>query len=213
MVSLPARTKYPGCACPFSFRRRRIALFLCVTSSGCRLSGETIFYDHSVGNQREKAHRRFMIPRLEFSRVAAKFTAWSAAGFLLVLITSPAPCGSLQDTQPPESPFPHDGTAQKHLAAGQEELASAKFKLFLRQVLRSLATATAQTGHLDKAEPLFEEALALSPADADLRMEYSRVLFNRSKFLQAKEQAQEAIRLEPQTPEAILERGASGTRI
>lgn len=101
-------------------------------------------------------------------------------------------------------PFQYYAAAGKHLAAGEEAQAGAAFRLFLREVLRTLATATAKTGHLDKALPLYEEAVSLAPGDVDLRMEYSRALFGVTKFLPAKEQAQEAVRLRPENPEALL---------
>jgi len=101
-------------------------------------------------------------------------------------------------------PFQYYASASKHLAAGEEAQAAAAFRVFLREVLRTLATATAKTGHLDKALPLYEEAVSLAPSDVDLRMEYSRALFNVTKFLPAKEQAQEAVRLQPENPEALL---------
>ncbi|HET6175410.1 MAG TPA: tetratricopeptide repeat protein [Candidatus Sulfotelmatobacter sp.] len=115
-----------------------------------------------------------------------------------------AVCHARQQPDAPIDPFPHYAAARQHLAAGDEQQASTEFKLFLATVLHSLASATAATGHFEKAEPLFEEAVSVSPLDITLRMEYSRVLFSRSKFPQARQQAQEACRLDPQNPEAIL---------
>jgi len=123
---------------------------------------------------------------------------------LTSLIAVSSFCFALQEQNPPLNPFPHYASGQQHLAAGEEQQAAAEFKLFLAQVVTSLASATAQTGHLDKAEPLFDEAVSLSPSDVNLRMEYSRLLFNRAKLLPAKEQAQEAVRLDPQSAQAIL---------
>ena len=147
-----------------------------------------------------------MMAMLESSTVQVQSLAWwlrfSVLSSLLVVLSSV--CLPLQEQDASKNPFPHYDAGQKHLAAGDEEQASAEFKVYLISVVRSLATAVAQTGHLDKAEPLFEEAVSLSPAAVDLRMEYSRVLFNRAKFLQAKEQAQKAVDLQPQNPQAVL---------
>ncbi|HYM79276.1 MAG TPA: tetratricopeptide repeat protein [Candidatus Dormibacteraeota bacterium] len=113
--------------------------------------------------------------------------------------------GSARQQPPPVAdPFQHYAAARQHLAAGEDEQASAEFNTFLSLVVHGLASATAQTGHLDKATPLFEEAVNLAPADINLRMEYSRALFNQSKFLNARAQAQDAVRLDPQNPQAIL---------
>jgi len=146
---------------------------------------------------------------LESSKVMAEIGTRSRANcwrlcLLSLLLALSTFTFALQEKDSTENPFAHYAAAQQHLAGGEEQQASIEFKLFLTGVLRSLASATAQTGHFDKAEPLFEEAVSLSPADVNLRMEYSRALFNLAKFLQAKEQAQEAVRLEPQNPQAIL---------
>ena len=124
--------------------------------------------------------------------------------FFLFLVGGLPLCSAQQEETAAASPFPHYAAGQKHLAAGEEQQASVEFKLFLAEVLHGLASATAQTGHLDKAEPLYEEAVSVSPSDASLRMEYARVLFNRTKFVAAKEQAQEAVRLDPQNSQTIL---------
>ena len=138
---------------------------------------------------------------LESSKVMAEIGArsrangWRLCWLSSLLLALSTFSFALQEKDSTENPFPHYAAAQLHLAAGEEQQASIEFKLFLTGVLHSLASATAQTGHFDKAEPLFEEAVSLSPADVNLRMEYSRVLFNLAKFMQAKEQAQEAVRL------------------
>ena len=123
---------------------------------------------------------------------------------LLVMVSALSLQTTAQQKEAPSGPFQYYATAAKHLAAGEEAQAAAAFRLFLREVLRSLASATAKAGHLHNALPLFEEAVSLAPSDADLRMEYSRALFGVTKFLPAKEQAQEAVRLQPENPEAIL---------
>jgi tetratricopeptide (TPR) repeat protein len=114
-------------------------------------------------------------------------------------------CGfALQGQNTFADPLPHYAAARRHLAAGEEEQASAEFKVFLGMVVHGLASATSATGHFDKAAPLFEEAVSLEPGNIDLRMEYARALFNQSKLLNAKEQAQEAVRLDPRNAQAIL---------
>jgi len=124
---------------------------------------------------------------------------------LALILTAILCAGQNQpSSQAADSPFSHYDAATRHLGAGEDEQASTEFKTFLGLILHDLASATARAGYLEKAESLFEEAVAAVPADASLRMEYSRVLFNRSKFLLAKQQAQEAVRLDPQSPQAIL---------
>ena len=110
----------------------------------------------------------------------------------------------LSSQTPPANPFQHYATARDRLAAGDELQATAEFQLFLNEVVHSLATATSKAGHPTKALPLFEEAISLSPSDAELRMEYARALFAVTRFRDALQQAQEAARLAPDNPQASL---------
>lgn len=135
--------------------------------------------------------------RFRLDAMPALMLVLLGAGVVLSPGQEPAP-------SPADDPFQHYASAGKHLAAGEEAAASGEFKVFLSLVLHQLASATATTGRFDKAEPLFAECVSLSPGDAALRMDYSRTLFNQTKFVQAKEQAAKAVELEPQNPQAHL---------
>lgn len=104
----------------------------------------------------------------------------------------------------PGNPFDHYGAATTLLNKGEEERAAAEFRTFLIEVLHRLASRAAETGHFDKASPWFEEALSLAPKDVDLRMDYSRALFAVTRFLQARQLAEDAVRLEPDNPQTRL---------
>jgi len=138
------------------------------------------------------------------ARVATRSITKGCFFLLFAPLTLSALCLALQEKEPAPNPFPHYTAAQKHLARGEEQQAALEFNLFLGEVLHGLASATTQTGHLEKAEPLYEEAISVAPRDVNLRMEYARVLFSRAKFLQAREQSEEAVRLDPQNSQAIL---------
>jgi tetratricopeptide (TPR) repeat protein len=135
------------------------------------------------------------------SRLTRRFV-WAMMPSIIAL--SPVLCFSLQNQESTEDPFSHYAAARKHLAAGEEQQATAEYQNFLRLVVHSLASATAATGHFDKAAPLFEEAVSLAPNDPNLRMEYTRVLFNLTRFPHAREEAQAAVRLDSQNPQAVL---------
>ena len=149
-----------------------------------------------------------MKPLMELFRPGAQIATQSITKrfffYWLAPLSLSALCPALQEKPTPPNPFPHYTAAQKHLAAGEEQQATLEFNAFLGDVLHGLASATAQAGHLEKAEPLYEETVSVAPHDVNLRMEYARVLFNRGKFLEAKEQSEEAVRLDPQNPQAIL---------
>src|SRR5882762_1008535 len=104
----------------------------------------------------------------------------------------------------PANPFDHYATAKTLLAKGEEGQASAEFQTFLIEVLHQLATAAAEGGNFAKASPWFEEALTLTPKDADLRSEYARAAFQAVKFPEARRLAEEAVRLEPDNPQTRL---------
>ena len=131
---------------------------------------------------------------------------WFVLLLALSSVVSAAPQG--ETPAPPaetgNDPFAYYAAAGRHLQAGEESKAAASFRLFLREVLRSLASATVKTGAIEKALPLYEEAVEIAPNDVDLRMQYARALFGKVKFLQAKEHAQQAVRLAPDNPDAIL---------
>jgi len=171
-------------------------------------SSETIFYDAFEPIQNEKAPFGLMKSMKQRRNLGAGLATPKRAGCLiwlfLFLVGGLPLCPAQQEETAAANPFPHYAAGQKHLAAGEEQQASVEFKLFLAEVLHGLASATAQTGHFDKAEPLYEEAVSVSPSDASLRMEYARALFNRTKFVAAKQQAQEAVRLDPQNFQTIL---------
>ena len=71
-----------------------------------------------------------------------------------------------------------------------------------------LAQAYALNRQLDKAVPLFEKAVADSPADFDLRMGYGRALRDLRRFPAAAAQFQEAARLKPGDAKAHSELAA-----
>ena len=102
------------------------------------------------------------------------------------------------------NPFPHYNAATALLNKGEEDNAAAEFRTFLIEVLHGLASGAAAAGHFDKAAPWFEEALSLAPKDVNLRMEYSRASFQVTKFPQARQLADEAVRLEPENAQAHL---------
>ena len=83
-----------------------------------------------------------MMAMLESSTVQVQSLAWwlrfSVLSSLLVVLSSV--CLPLQEQDASKNPFPHYDAGQKHLAAGDEEQASAEFKVYLISVVRSLAT-------------------------------------------------------------------------
>jgi len=104
----------------------------------------------------------------------------------------------------PSNPFLHYSAATALLNKGDEDGAAAEFRAFLVEVLHGLASGATAAGHFDKAAPWFEEALNLAPKDVNLRMEYSRASFEVTKFPLARQLAEEAVRLEPENPQAHL---------
>jgi Flp pilus assembly protein TadD len=72
----------------------------------------------------------------------------------------------------------------------------------------ALAQACVLNRQLDKAVPLFDKAVAESPADFELRMGYGRTLRDLRRFPAAAAQFQEAARLKPGDAQARSELAA-----
>ena len=100
----------------------------------------------------------------------------------------------------PPNPFPHYTAAQEHLTARRSAGCSRV------QPVPGTGPSRPRLRHRTdwtpgKSRAALRRDRQRSAADAHLRMEHARVLFNRAQFLQAKQESEEAARLDPQNPE------------
>jgi tetratricopeptide (TPR) repeat protein len=106
-------------------------------------------------------------------------------------LTSSLPSSAQNPNPQTEDPLQqHYEAANKFLQSGDQEQASAEYKAFLAQALHRIANGKADAGEFDDAGPLFEEALAFSPGDRDLRFDYAKACFDADKLVKAKSLAE-----------------------
>jgi tetratricopeptide (TPR) repeat protein len=96
------------------------------------------------------------------------------------------------------------------------ELAAAEtiLRAYLREdnnaeALRLLGRIEQQRGVLDEAERLFESALKLAPDYRAARLDYARVLLERQRYLQAREEASGLLRVDPADTDGLSLRAAA----
>jgi tetratricopeptide (TPR) repeat protein len=95
-----------------------------------------------------------------------------------------AAASSLQD---------HYNAAETLQGIGELAQAATQYKLFLAEALHQVANGRAQVGRYPEAVPLFDEALALTPNDAALEMDYTEAALDAHDLPNAQHLAQNLI--------------------
>src|SRR5882762_17497 len=80
----------------------------------------------------------------------------------------------------------HYDAARTFQVSGDQERAAAEYGLFLSGALRSSAKATVELGEPERGISLFEEALKISPNDAETGLDYCRLLLQQDKPTEAR---------------------------
>jgi len=80
----------------------------------------------------------------------------------------------------------HYDAARTFQVSGDQERAAAEYGLFLSGALRSSAKATVELGEPERGISLFEEALKISPNDAETGLDYGRLLLQQDKPTEAR---------------------------
>ncbi|MDW5266143.1 MULTISPECIES: tetratricopeptide repeat protein [Acidobacteriaceae] len=97
-----------------------------------------------------------------------------------------------------ESPLQeHYDAAETLQGKGDLEQAAFQYKLFLAEALHRVANGWAQVGEYPEAVPLFDEALALTPNNAALTMDYAEAALDAHDMLKAQHLAQELVDSSP----------------
>ncbi|HUJ33487.1 MAG TPA: tetratricopeptide repeat protein [Candidatus Acidoferrum sp.] len=122
-----------------------------------------------------------------------------------LLLSTPCLAQAPQSAQSSKRPLQeHYDAAQAAQAAGNLSNAAVEYRLFLGEALHRVANASATIGGFGKALPLFDEALALVPADVDLRVDYAAACQHAGDLIKARSLAQDAIEAEPRNAKAHM---------
>jgi tetratricopeptide (TPR) repeat protein len=80
----------------------------------------------------------------------------------------------------------HYDAARTFQVSGDQERAAKEYGLFLSGALRSSAKATVELGETERAVSLFEQALKISPNDAESSLDYGQLLLQQDKLTEAR---------------------------
>ena len=89
----------------------------------------------------------------------------------------------------------HYDAAFRFQAAGDLAQAGMQYKLFLADALHELGNGRADIGEYTRALPLYEDAIALAPADFILHLDYARAALDAGDPSKARVLAQDALNL------------------
>jgi len=96
----------------------------------------------------------------------------------------------------------HYDAARTYGLAGDQEHASVEFKAFLGEALRRMANARAHEGNFKDAIQFFKDAVAITPENEELRLDYATTSLDADMLPEAKVQGEEAVRLAPDSQQA-----------
>ena len=114
---------------------------------------------------------------------------------------------SQTDASSPDTLRSHYEAAQSAQAAGQLDRASTEYRAFVAEALRRIAKRWGAAGDLEKAIALLREALALTPDEVGLRLEYAEACRAANDLPAAKGVAEKLVADQPKNARAQLELG------
>lgn len=103
---------------------------------------------------------------------------------------------------PPDPVQAHYQAAQTYQLAGDPAKAEAEYYALLGQALDRTGNYQLNQGDLERASALLEEAVRLQPGDPGIRVDHAILLVRLEKFDGAKEEAERALSLDPQSARA-----------
>lgn len=96
----------------------------------------------------------------------------------------------------------HYDAARTFQLSGDQEHASPEFSAFLTGALRSSAKASVELGDFNRAANLFDQALLISPNDAETRLDYAQMLFQQEELPEARAAAEKVLASSPDNARA-----------
>jgi tetratricopeptide (TPR) repeat protein len=96
----------------------------------------------------------------------------------------------------------HYDAARTFQVSGDQERAATEYGLFLSGALRSSAKATVELGETETAVSLFEQALKISPNDAETGVDYGHLLLRQDQLTEARSIVEKVIISTPDNAKA-----------
>ena len=96
----------------------------------------------------------------------------------------------------------HYQAARTFSLVGDTDKAAVEYRAFLGGALHQMADARVNEGKIADSFALFEQAIAATPDDLQLRLDYGDVLFQENQMDKAKAQAEQALKLKSDSAEA-----------
>ncbi len=97
----------------------------------------------------------------------------------------------------PDSLKQHYDAARTFAIGGDQVHASLEYKAYLAEALRQTANARTHQGEYSQAASFFQEAIALDPANPQVRLDYAVLCIDKGDVAEAKLQAEKAVELAP----------------
>jgi tetratricopeptide (TPR) repeat protein len=125
------------------------------------------------------------------------------AALLVLLFICPAvaqtaqPKHSAPQQPPPDVLRQHYDAARTFSIGGDQKHAAVEYRAFLAEALRQTANVRTHEGKVAEAESLFKDALIIAPDSPELRMDYAVLCLDKEDLLEAKLQAENAVKLAP----------------
>ena len=148
-------------------------------------------------------------PNPQLSRPSRQ-ACWPTPAFILFLLLLPAASLWAQAKKPaPTTPTEEQRLQQRYDAArtfqisGDNVRASAEYRAFLAEALRSAGAARAIAGESDRAAELFRNALNADSDNVDARLSYAFLQLQRQNPDEAQRLAEEALKVSPKNPQAL----------
>jgi len=122
-----------------------------------------------------------------------------------VLSVCPGPAGaqtskpkpSATKAAPPDPLQQHYDAARTFAVGGDQKHAAEEYKAYLAEALRRTANARTHEGQVSAADALFKDAIAVSPENPGIRMDYAVLCLDKDDLSEAKLQAEKALQLAP----------------
>ncbi|PYV89025.1 MAG: hypothetical protein DMG90_12565 [Acidobacteria bacterium] len=95
----------------------------------------------------------------------------------------------------------HYDASRTFQIGGDQQKAESEYKLFIAEALRRIGNSRSRAKDFDHAAAAFDQAIAFRGDDPNLHLDYATSLFLAGKLPESREQAEQALKLAPESPQ------------